>query len=1102
MTPVPLPRLTRSAIIKAMMSMVIRVGCAVSLALAPAAEAAEPARLFGTNPRTDQRLTEAAALAKGERWPEAVDLYVRIADEAGNELVASVADKRHFIPVRTFVQQCIGRRPEMIDRYRQRFEGRMQRTLDAAEPHDPTALMEIVGSGLCTRAAATALHRLGDLACEGGDFATARRWWTMLLPPARSGQLVHPDPGGDPALVRAKLILAKLLSGDTNEGRADLEGFRRNHSAATGYIAGSDGNLLATLERLLDRPTTAIAVGNLRPPEPTTFGLDASHNAVITGRLPDYAPEVRFPPVPLPEASLRSDDRLTPQMLVKPGALAFHPLVMNRRVFVADGVGITAFSLESGTRLARLTLDRATHRLPVLDTKLPSNSDVRYSLTAAGDRLFARFGQPRIRVDRADADSYLVCVRVTADGGLKLAWSLPALKRDEATVSVWEGTPVVGEGRLYAAVTRLDGNRAITAVACYDPSEPQPSLLWQHDVLEAGAETSDRTQHLLLTLAGPLVVCGPHAGVIVALDAATGKRAWATRYESNDPKAGAADAPFRELGPCVAAGGVLYAAPADAERVYAFDAGTGAPLWESDSLSLAHLLGVTRGLVVGQRSGPVAGLTALDASTGRIVPGWGYAVFAGEDVAPFGRGLIAGDRVYWPTRAAGVRELHLDGTVELPPTSFQSLPGGNLVYGEGGLVVATEDRLHVLLPPIVEAGVPAVKREHGTFKLVTLRRGEATRDSSAPPGPAGDAALARPRRADGEVISLEPGREWAFFCDGFDESCFVVSPGGLARCDWPDGRETWKRTLTFFPDWAAGVEGVAVVGGSSDVVGVDCGTGRVLWHEAIGQVAPREKPGWQDRFWPVERQPRLHDFCVRDGSVALRLGEQLTVTLDVRTGRSISGPSTENDIVRRDGMSFGAGDRQLAARVSATGQLVWERGNRHRIALSSERPRLRLVGGDLLTAVPRNDGFEVERLDPKTGGPRPGKPFSWPGNSFDLSAVAVVGNYLLVAADGKLMSWDGDRVAWRMPFGTPGPWRLEPVGDWAMAAWPVPSPATPPLTKLPVVVVSAADGRVVARWEFGRPGAHSAVRVANGHLCVATEGEVRRVSAPARREVP
>src|SRR5262245_54886453 len=101
MTPERLQLVPRFAIINGMAQHPIRVALAAALALAATGTATDPARVFGTSPRTEQRFIDAAALEKAERWPEAVDLYLRVADESGDDLVPADADKRHLIPACT-----------------------------------------------------------------------------------------------------------------------------------------------------------------------------------------------------------------------------------------------------------------------------------------------------------------------------------------------------------------------------------------------------------------------------------------------------------------------------------------------------------------------------------------------------------------------------------------------------------------------------------------------------------------------------------------------------------------------------------------------------------------------------------------------------------------------------------------------------------------------------------------------------------------------------------------------------------------------------------------------------------------------------------------
>ncbi len=682
----------------------------LTLAARPAPAANAP-RLIGESARTLQRLAEAAALEQQQRWADTVELYLRLLDEAGDDLVPSDADPRHYLPVRGLVHHRLAARRELLQPYRDRVEPRAKRLLEQGEAQRaPQPLERLVDAFFCSRSAEAALHLLGDLACERGDFERARYYWHLLEPPATPRGLAYPDPQGDVALARAKQILARILAGETVAAAAEFRAFRTAHPQAAGHLAGRDGNLAATLQHLLDAPDLArvpAPVGLARAP--TSFAGDGTRNGVLAGMLPPFSPQPRYPAVPLPDADPRTDGlRVIQRPLIRASALAFHPVIACGQVFVTDARRVTAYDLSNGHLSGQLDLALTEPRLAALGTRLPSTIDARYTLTVAGDRVFVRLGQPKMRPERGEPGSFLACLQWRPEGAtpadrLTARWLLPVKSDAGEPEALFEGTPAVRDGRLYVAVTRLDGNRAITAIACYDADDPAAGALWKQEVYEAGAETADRTRQHLVTLAGPHVVYCSHAGVIVALEASTGRRAWALRYPARGrgPRAGRA-AP-RDLTPCVAAGGRLYAAPADADRVYCLDAATGAPVWASDPLEVAHLLGVVRGRLVCTMGGYTAGLCALDTATGQPVPDWGYRVPGADTLAPFGRGLLCQDRVYWPTRGAGVKELLWDGTVGYAPTAFQQLPGGNLAYGDGCLVVATADRLHILIGASQEA---------------------------------------------------------------------------------------------------------------------------------------------------------------------------------------------------------------------------------------------------------------------------------------------------------------------------------------------------------------------------------------------------------------
>src|SRR5689334_14203701 len=139
---------------------------AVGLAVVARAAGAEPPKLAGETPRTVRRFAEAAAFETEQRWGAAIDLYLRLLDDAGDDLVAADPDVHHLLPARTLVHRRVAARPEHLGPYRDRVEARAKRLLEQGEAgRDSQPLEQLVEQYFCSRSAETALHLLGDLAC-------------------------------------------------------------------------------------------------------------------------------------------------------------------------------------------------------------------------------------------------------------------------------------------------------------------------------------------------------------------------------------------------------------------------------------------------------------------------------------------------------------------------------------------------------------------------------------------------------------------------------------------------------------------------------------------------------------------------------------------------------------------------------------------------------------------------------------------------------------------------------------------------------------------------------------------------------------------------
>ncbi len=150
----------------------------------------------------------------------------------------------------------------------------------------------------------------------------------------------------------------------------------------------------------------------------------------------------------------------------------------------------------------------------------------------------------------------------------------------------------------------------------------------------------------------------------------------------------------RDLNPAVVHDGRVIVAPSDADAIFAFDAQSGRLLWKSEPISddvkLTHLLGVAKGRLVatGNR------VLLFDVTTGKLLHAWPDSV---KSLEGYGRGLLAGDYIYWPT-VNEIQVLHQrTALIAEPPIKLASYhaKGGNLAAGNGYLIVAQTDSMVV-----------------------------------------------------------------------------------------------------------------------------------------------------------------------------------------------------------------------------------------------------------------------------------------------------------------------------------------------------------------------------------------------------------------------
>ncbi len=799
-----------------------RIVCLIALLVTPAAftfqqppTPTEPAMLLGQSTQTGKRILEADQQAKNQDWLAAINAYLRILDEVGDDLVSF--DGKHSQAARWICHERLAGLPaEALTAYRARLEPQAKQWLDEGiAKRDPRPLRRIVAEAFCTRAGETALLLLGDMAFEQGSFALARQYWEWLVPPLqtspnRARALHYPDPQVKVAEVHARQIMAALFAGDRQRAEQECERFGQQYPETRGYLAGRRDKLFAILKAAFRQVSTT---GMPRRPSWSTFAGDPSRNPARQTDLPYYWPNVpswtQTIPDVLENPHIQDSNLLDfkqPPLVPGPAELVFHPIVHRDQVLINDAQRILRFDRHNGAVTSCIDLKKLG-KAPSVDLRLPSPVNICYTLSSYGEYVYARLGtqamranptgrkdQPGWQVD--DHASYLVCLGPDEHGlpeNLKLHWWLPAMPSQKGPIRIWEGTPLLRGDCLLTARSRFEGDKVVTSIVCMvglgRPFMP-PELAWERDVCERKANPNApvRYRHDLLTLAGDQVIYCSHSGVIVSLDARDGERIWAYRYPHRDGLPTERNPPASPR-PCLVSGSQILAAPADAMGLLCLHAVTGRLLWHNDNLHVEQLLGTTETVAVCTTGGAVPGIWGVNLQTGsttRSEHGWGHHLSGGTQ--SLGQGFVRGKVVFWPTRA-GLYFLNAD--TGRPLRAPLHGIAGNLALSDGCLIAVQASQIQGFLTENEDLDIRqegAQRRPNHPWSRYRLGLAQAEAGQI-------EAALASFGRcrtqADLATAALATQRAFDLIND--------TAEAALRRQHRPDARMWWQRILSMDP---------------------------------------------------------------------------------------------------------------------------------------------------------------------------------------------------------------------------------------------------------------------------------------------------------------
>ena len=661
-----------------------------------------------------QQLKQAEDYLAISRWESAIDLYQRVMEEYGSELIFYDQQGKPYPRYRTVREHChcqivswSERYPRALDTYRRRVDPEAKFLYEqGVQYRDEERLKQVVQQFFASSVGDDSLSALAELSLERGEYTKARGYWRRVSPllyaltsnrvtTASSGPgfsqhdlvalsdrleasqksnacLVYPDTDLPPASLFARLVLVSVMERSRSRARVELDLLSQRWSAELGTWAGQRVVLQKVLEAWYEESATWPDLP--RDKGWGTFAGNAARNGTVEKDL-DIVPRVVWTrligPPSLVNRMVFSQEGGSVRRWGRDvrSYFPYFPVAIGNLILVCDEDFVWGFDVNTGRAAfpsgSQEVQDRTYGRLnkiayisrPDVDLSSRHWSLPGFSLTVFGDKLFGRLGgamsmvhDKRGIIDGPDDVSYAVSLDLSKQG--KLAGEL--VQSEEPGLQL-EGAPLADAGSIYLVGRHEDGMRTRSYVSAYDWETGQ--MRWNRFIVSserAGQGVVQDVADRLLTMQQGHLFFNTNQGVVCALDGRQGDVLWMTRYPRID-KGSYEDPDFhllRGVNPCLVYKEKVIVAPSDCRQIFALDSMTGELNWESTvPQDVQHVLGV-RGdkLLVSGDS-----LWWLDVNTGRVLsrfPPLGSADLTRSGSSPrgAGRGLITSDTVWWPTR--------------------------------------------------------------------------------------------------------------------------------------------------------------------------------------------------------------------------------------------------------------------------------------------------------------------------------------------------------------------------------------------------------------------------------------------------------------------
>jgi outer membrane protein assembly factor BamB len=676
-------------------------------------ELSDTIRVDAADSTARTHLEQVKTFLADQQWDESIETLLGVMEGHGQRVV-EVSDGR-YLSVREYCHiQLAGLPPEALALYRGRVDAEAEKLYTLGiQTRDEALLSRVVERYFASHQGDNALLALGEIALGRGDFGSARDYWQQILPnpESKSGQptrLAYPDSEIPPAAVHARLVLDSILSGDALEAEQELESFAERFPDAEGHLGGREVNYVAMLSALLKSSTQWPEA--TPPGSPLNTFAGTSQRTQTARQVGDVGRNekwnVPLSPIQAGNTSVAMSFGMRPTRPAEDAKqlLSYHPVLAGQIVLICNRNAqngyrdeIRAVDLDSGKPVWGLEDDVIffDEHGQMRNSRMNNRLGVpRFTLTVHGDKLLARLGNSVTSQSNEfrgshSSSGYIVCLDLKSQG--KEVW-----RQEGDEKWAFEGTPITDGNRVYVAMRRGDVVPQ-AHVACF--SLDTGEMIWRRFVCAAETPARGRRPectHNLLTRQFNTLYYNTNLGAVAALGL-DGSVKWISRYEraqGGNLHQQAAHF-YRDLNPCIYYRGTILVAPSDSPKIVAYDAETGIKLWDSPHPEdVVHLLGVGSGNLVatGDR------VWWINVRTGKVVAHWPDSLNTGPK--GYGRGLLAGDEVFWPTRtkilvfdqATGKRRREIPLTTPVTP----ELTGGNLMVADDYLLIATGDRLVAL----------------------------------------------------------------------------------------------------------------------------------------------------------------------------------------------------------------------------------------------------------------------------------------------------------------------------------------------------------------------------------------------------------------------